>query len=263
MPKVFLIDFVLILTKKDCYKQCILAALLLTSLTLSAQTDEEIKTGRPGYSIGSGVLTKGYLQHQMGVNGNFSKLSPNRIFSNDHVLRYGITDYFEVSLNSTLYWTSQSDTYDFSSNGLGIGCRTRITKEKKILPALALQVGINIPFTKPTLVSTTIILSAGKNFDKGFSLTSNLIFKTDPIFKPYLGMTLNLGYSIKKTSVFVEAYVQNFSQMSSTIIATGVGYLFHKNVLWDLHGGYEVNNNRTLFVSTGISWRIQLKKRTN
>ncbi len=237
----------------------VLFVFVLATILANGQIRENIRTGRPGYSIGAGVVGSGFIQHQMGLN-HASVLGDAILNSTNHVVRYGINEHFEVGLNCTVLNYRLNGSSDWSTDRLGVAVRTAITQEKKVLPTIALQIGSKLPETGRSFLPRAI-LTMSKRLTPSLVIGSNLIYNWIEQDAGLTQLTLHSNFALnKKWGCFGEIYFQDFSQMNRTIFATGISYLMNPNFQWDLYSGYELNNNNMYLISFGISWRIQTEK---
>lgn len=115
---------------------------LLFSNPVLAQFNETIRTGRPGQAIGAFTVGKGVLQVQSGFDVFGSQNSRTKLksngFLNNTVVRYGLTETFEVS-TLVEYKTETNEQNDIRTNLQGlsafdVGMRYHIFTGKGLIP---------------------------------------------------------------------------------------------------------------------------------
>lgn len=248
-------------------KKLIQIILLFTySLSSYSQYAEQIRSGRPGQSIGPYTLGSKVLQMQTGINyGEGENNMMKTDFSNlNSVIRIGILENLELStlLNYTNTSTKLSSA-NIETTGLNefqIGGRYALTEKKSLFPAIGIQTRVKLPIESQDFKNNEIgfnsIVATQNSLSKKVSITTNWIWinrKSSNIFN----YTINSSYSIdSKWSVFFEIF-GNINENFDTNFDFGMAFTSNNDVQWDIgFGRLDANGNPQIFLDTGLSWRI-------
>lgn len=252
----------------------IITVLLYTGVNFqaNAQNSETIQTDRPGQAIVPYTVGKNTIQGQHGID--YTHAEDNAITEGmliDNVIKYGIGSNIElntlIDYQSTQTNTQPEVTKQSGFSNVHVGFRVKLFDEKKILPAIGFQMRMKIPgiskdyaskYTSPFMILTT-----NKSTTSGIGMTTNWTVSwngNDGV--PTGGYVINLSFPIyKKLSGYIENYGQVYNETFETRYDGGFAYLLHNNLQLDLYGGYGSNHGvEDYFISTGISWRLNLKK---
>lgn len=252
----------------------IIIVLILFPFISKAQYGERIRTARPGKAIGAFALGKNVFQLQTGYNNTFinqpsGSNSADEIFSQNTVLRLGLTEHFEIS--GVVNWATSYQLVDSTQTSVGgisgtqFGARYNFTTNNGFLPTIGLQYRALLKLASKGLQRNTIgsrfILSTGNKLTKKANLTTNWILNFDSFeTDPSLNYVVKASYSIsKKWSTFIEA----FGGFSPGIINfdTGLGYLVNKDFQLDISAGiYDDSLSLEYFYDFGLSWRFDWRK---
>ena len=266
------------------------------------QYSETIVTGRPGQSIVANTVGKGILQLQQGFIFSSAK-SPgsvlnstgvyvisdqvfqyNDIITTENVIRYGITERFELNSAINYNWEDNHGDDGVIVSGkdggylgtLDIGGRLNIIEQENFVPTMALQarLGMGQSYSEGDFEITDVEITAAFAWQiaENHGITVNLIpiFTLNDLYNRY-NYTLAYSFSfLDRWSVFVENYgglstPQQTDAFFTTYFDGGVAFLLNDNVQIDVLGGYGKNeylnmNEKTYFVSAGISWRLKTTK---
>ncbi len=236
---------------------CLLAFVLISISVSFGQDIENIASDRPGQA--NNVLTagKGVFQAQQGIQYSTSKRNSRETsILQENVLRLGLTENFEINTLINI------------GVALDVGMRYYIASQKGIIPATSVQVRLKLPhiFEYADYLAPEMTIINNWYLGKGCSITSNLGVEYDGIDPMPIGFyVLNFGFPITPR---ISAFAENFGEWSKGYFETkydaGVSYSLNSNVLLDLYGGYGDNSDvRDFFVSTGVSWRIVPKQKSN
>lgn len=228
-----------------------------------------IQSGRPGQSIGSGVVGAGTFQIQSGIERNqIHNNTRSKSYILNNVFRLGISESFEVSslLN---YRSDQFDNSQMDQDGLSafhLGFRSQIIDNPKgVIPTLAIQTRFKLHATSNNYreqnLAPIIIIATTHSLDDSFSLTHNFGYSgSGNNTSPTYFWTSNLTYSInEKISTFFELYGNITNDIGKTYWDTGFDYLISSDLKFDFSAGHAKNNSvEESFISLGLSWRASI-----
>lgn len=234
--------------------------LSIYSFGIYAVIPEIIETERPGQSLNSTVVGKNVFQLQSGIEFSDSEVSNQKTENllNNNVFRYGIADSFELST----VIDANNLNEDTQVGNLRIGGRIKIFDQANgLLPQLIFQTRAQILNSNgdyPGEFKFNSTFSATHDLGKIGALTSNIIISNigDDSVR-FAGYTLSLARNMtNKISLFFELYGSYRQSDWLHSWNTGGGYLFTKNLLFDLSFGSDFKSSITnRFISTGVSWR--------
>lgn len=239
-----------------------------------SQYNSVIQTGRPGQSIGSGVVGRGVLQVQSGFDHNWSETNGRKVLSrtNNNIVRFGFNDRFEISsiVDLNHETVSPSNGPQSTREGLSqtqLGFRNVVFREadNEYVPGLAVQTRFRFSSDsrKYPIAQTfpVFLLAMTKSLDPTWSLTSNLGLKynagsADPVHSFTFAVSQSLSDSC---SLLYEAYGQESQGQSSHYGGVGFSYLTNPDFQWDSYVSYGDNlGNQEIYLSLGFSWRSRL-----
>jgi len=235
--------------------------LLLLSLHMTyLMASKTIQSGRPGQSIGAGVVGRGLFQIQSGYDIQKIDEKKSQVFNN--VMRLGLNDNFEMS--SLINYTSEDTKSGISD--LHIGFRSIIVKKSKgLVPLMAVQTRFKLKSVDSSFknkdVAPIITLSAVHNLNHNFSLTTNLGFSgSGNDSQTNYFWTTNLTYSLNDDiSLFIEPYGNIVGGEQKLLFNLGCDYLINNDTKLDFSLGKANNDSlKESFLSLGISWRTVL-----
>lgn len=243
---------------------------LLFSSLANAQTNPTIRTGRPGQSIGPYVVGTGYLQVQSGIGQAWAwDAIDQKSFLSDHVIRFGLTESFEISsVLNYQYERIKTATPSISNSGINnvqVGFRYNIIdKPEKWIPGLGIQTRFKLPLNSSDYSidypSPVILLATQHRLNPDVLWFHNVGISYDGVSSnPRYVFTSNLAVSLsEKWGAFVEVYGNVRSFDTNIYWDTGLAYLLNNDLQIDMYGGLGRNDGVTDgFVSVGVSWRTQ------
>ncbi len=245
---------------------CVLSTLM--GLQAQAQFSETIRTGRPGQSIGPYAVGKGVLQFQQGIehhnfDGPFIKLST---FSNNHVVRFGVSKRIEVSglINHSVTQPRVSNLIQKKGlTDIHLGFRVNLNSQQGVLPSTGFQARLALPKVSEDYgseyLAPNMVFVASWTLPKDMGITTNWILTYDGNSPSPIGQyILNFSFPIYGNwSGFIENYGTRTNTSTTTFFDGGLAYLVNNNLQLDASGGYSINNEtETYFINAGISWRI-------
>lgn len=248
----------------------------LLSFTVYGQYNETIRTGRPGQSIGPFTTGKGIFQIQSGMdyagNADNNSTDQNSIFFNNTVLRYGVTETFEVSamVNYIFNESITSGGEESTASGLqamDVGIRYHIIDgDGKWLPNIGFQIRLRLPVLaedyKIDHVAPRFNIVTSNPLGKGFTLVTNTGATWNGNTAAPRGFYIvNLSWPFSdKLGGFVENYGAFANGPTETFWDAGLGWLLNPDLQLDIFGGFGVNDGiKSYFTSVGISWRTKRK----
>ncbi len=248
----------------------------LLSVTVFGQYNETIRTGRPGQSIGPFTTGKNIFQIQSGMDvfGASDKNSTDKIsgFLNNTVIRYGISETFEVSalVDYIFDETVTQSGEELKSSGLramDVGMRYHIIDgDGKWLPNIGFQIRMRLPILaedyKIDHVAPRFNIVTSNPLGKGFTLVTNTGASWNGNSAAPRGFYIvNLSWPFSdKLGGFVENYGSFANGPSETFWDAGVGWLLNPDLQLDIFGGFGVNDGiKSYFTSVGVSWRTKKK----
>ncbi len=219
-------------------KKSILIILFLLGLIVSAQHSEIIDSGRPGQAIGANTVGENVFQIEAGMDYVAKMVVPNSFF------RYAISDRFEI--NSLV-------TYNISDkniSALSVGTRINLYNSNDF--PIGVQISYNVSIENLES-STSVVFATSKSLtdklDLGLNLGTTISKNTNALY------VVNLSYSLNdKIGIFIEPY-GTISNNFEINFDTGISYLLNKNLQLDFLTGYGLNNDNSLLLSLGVSWR--------
>ena len=255
------------------------ALIFLPALTY-AQTSETIVSSRPGQAFAPNVTGTNVFQIQSGFSigeSSFGTNQPidNNIFIHNTLLRYGLSELFEIRASVTIENSRSTSTlFDPADpkgvSDLSLGARYVLLDGENRAGKLSLQADIGLPLRTGSFSS---------NDDLSYQL---LLIQTYSIFTENLALNVNLGlissafgdspdgkYVINlshplggRSSVFIENYGFLSGGDIDTFFDGGFAFLMNNNFQLDLSAGFGNNGSgeeksSSWFVDTGISIRFQ------
>src|SRR5258706_12077815 len=250
--------------------------MLALSTKVVGQFNEIIRSGRPGQAIGAFTVGQHVLQIQSGVD-YFKSIDSDgnkkrEEYLNNTVLRYGLTETFEVSAVAEYKAETvlQNDTR-ISYQGLSaldVGMRFHIFTGKGFVPNVGFQTRLRLPFLTGHYqikdIVPLFVLATSQQLFKKFTLITNW------------GASWNGNDSSPKGSYVVNlslplndrlgAFAETFGSLQQCVFISNVDagfvFLLTKDLQVDAYGGYGMNQGTVdYFVSTGLSWRMKTKAR--
>lgn len=244
----------------------------ISTLKLNGQYAESIVSGRPGQAIGPMTVGKDVFQVQSGFTYNDIRFDESTTKSNiiTNVFRWGVLEHLEV--NGLLAWQNDKiQTSNFESNNSGvsdsqIGLRYNFSINRGWIPTLGFQSRLLLrlqddEYRRNDIGAQFILITNNQIYD-GFSISTNWLMTYSGFEpRPSYGYVLNLSHSINdKWGTFIEAYggLDNLY----VNIDFGLTYLLINNIQLDISCGFQGDNNISdWFFDTGISWRVDWRKK--
>ena len=257
--------------------------LVITSLVLFktvdvyAQYNETIRADRPGaaivpFTVGRHVLQlqAGYAYSELEINkSGYSEAYLNAV---DNVIRYGLTENFEINSGLGLAGgRGRTDSTTSQVEGLNIwsiGMRYNIYSGVGWVPSVGFQTTLGLPWLDSDFdsehVRPSLTLIAALNMGSKLSLTTNLGLVWDGNSANAISYyVVNFSFAATdRLSIFIEPYGYVDAGTWNPYYNIGSGLLITNNLQLDLFGGFGTGPHefQEWLISTGISWRVQFKK---
>ncbi len=237
------------------------------------QFNETIRTGRPGQAIGAFTVGDKIFQIQSGFDyfGSKNNGIKNSGFLNNTVLRYGLTEPFEIS--ALLEYKTEARTNGNSetkSNGLSamdVGMRYHIYTGKGLIPNVGFQLRMRLPVLSEDYeiddIAPRFIVVTSQRLSKTFTLITNWGAAWNGNNSSPTGTyVINLAFPFNdKLGAFVETFGAYGRGNFYINFDTGLAWLLTPDLQLDLYGGYGNNYGvNDYFISTGVSWRTKRKQ---
>lgn len=256
----------------------IFACLFCLQTVLRAQYVPNIRSGRPGQAIGPFGLGAGVLQLQSG--GLYAQLegrdsSEGDSWSSLHVLRWGITETFEVAAG--LNWQSEtmrqgdqsSDRTGLQSTSLRV--RNFIYQGKKWKPSVGMQVQLNIPLESEAYrtanMQPKLVLMTTQNPVEGLTLFTNSgVQWRNESSKPVGFYIIRLQHWWHSSwSVLVEELATVDDGLRGHRFNMGIAHRLTPNFQLDAFAGMPLDDQQIVrgLVSLGISWRLKYNRKNS
>lgn len=239
-----------------------------------SQFNETIRTGRPGQAIGAFTVGKGIFQVQSGFD--YFRSANNDIgfksegFLNNTVVRFGLTDPFEVS--ALFEYKTESVRYggeDESQQGLSamdVGMRYHIFTGDGLIPNVGFQIRFRLPMLSEPYeikdVAPRFIFATSQTLGKHFTLITNLGASWNGNNSAPTGIyIINLSFPFSKSlGSYIETYGSVHRGVFTIKFDSGIAWLLNENLQLDLHGGVSENHGVSeQFLSVGVSARTNRK----
>lgn len=244
----------------------------LWSFSSHGQFTEVLRTGRPGFTIGSFTVGKGYGQIQSGIDvfgSNYASKEQTRGILTNTVFRFGLGQTLEadmlVEYRSERIDSSLSSTSRAGWSNIDVGVKKHLLVSRGRGPDIGLQVRFRVPNTSKDYsgdqVAPKFIVVVGQQLSENVRLIFNGGGEWDPQGGPYKSVyTINLQAPITESlGTFVEAAGSVKSGQNDITFQTGMAWLLNQNLQLDVYGSFGDNHGlRSFLISTGVSWRVGL-----
>lgn len=211
------------------------------------------------------LLDKGKFQIENGLT--YRKIdNKNKIFVLPTVLtKFGLTNKFELRLTTEMQLFEENKTNKYFLAPLVFGFKTKLFKEKGILPETAVILQSTIPFlasksAQNNIWSPEIIVMSQGNYSNFFGMNYNFGIKWDeinshPFYFQKQTATLNFSEKFCTYHEFFSTFHTHFR--GQTNINNGFMYLFTNDLVIDVSGGFGVTSEAPIwFTSVTFSARF-------
>lgn len=271
----------------------LLSTFVFSLLSVEAQYNETIRSGRPGQSIGPYTVGKNVIQIQAGhlVQWNNFDLAPEtdglytRNTNEEVVVRYGFLEHVEAHFR--LGYTDQrsiigNTTFNnqFGFDNLGIAGRVNILRNPNgLLPALGVQTQLLLPLESGQDLGGRITVITSRTLDSKFSLASNYIYTGFGNGRRSFNYVYTLSYQLSKRIGLIAEHYGGFTQNQTFAggqfidevtwqknFDMGIALLLTKNLQLDVFGNFLPTttfgvNGYSSFINAGVSWRTKMKEK--
>ena len=204
----------------------------------------QMETDRPGEGTASTVISPKSIQLESGVIYNRSTTE----FTSDHLIRLGLTERWEVRLQTIQDLSNSSEsTYGFSS-------KYNFLKGDDYAPSLTLIADSDFQFK-----NYSFILASDKQLTENFGSSAGIGFLKEEM-KDYYFLSFGLDYSFtNRLAVFTEYYGYFNSNLSPEHgVDFGLTYLATPRLQLDISAGSNPQNiSAEYYLSTGISYHFK------
>ena len=239
---------------------------LLYSINTAAQQLEPLKADRPDQTESPFTVPKKYIQAEIGFSYEGSGSHSSSILMPTTLLKYGLTDRFELRLITEVEQVKELSEKNTGLNPLKIGFKTTLIDEKGWIPTVAFLGHLYLAplaskHNQTDFYAPAFRFSFEHTLSSKISLGYNVGaewdgFTPEPIFL----YTLTTGYSIsEKLGSFIELYgFLPQKSISDHHIDAGLTYLLNNNMMLDISGGASIDNHsHSYFLSMGYSFRFK------
>jgi hypothetical protein len=257
------------------YTILVLALALFSSSMLAQRLYTELITDRPDKTESAVVVPSNVFQIESGFIFQKQKYSENNFdIENENLLigstlfRYGVSELIEMRFGAE-YFSGKSNKEGNESlfsgvQGIFIGSKIQLRKDKELLTDAAIIINLNLPFgnekLRPARFEPGITLSASQYLGKKISLGINLGLQDNSFRGGYeYFYSTAFGFKItEKFNVFLELYGDiNKAKLPNHFFDLGFTYLQMHNLQIDFSGGTILSENKIdWFGSIGFSVRL-------
>jgi hypothetical protein len=256
------------------FRICPVVFSVLISLSAVAQYGETIRADRPGQALSAYTVGQGIFQVQTGFNYFGTRDGTNKSigFLNNTVIRYGITEQFEVN-SQFEYKGEQFDSAVNRHNGVSaadIGIRYNVYSGKGRQPSIGFQFVTRLPVLgadyKIQDPAPRMFIIANQTLSDLISLNAVWgITWNGNNSVPRYNYVINVSISPSaRLGVFAELYGGREAGVLATFFDGGVSWLLTNDLQIGLHGGLGQGGGlgssqgiNSYFVSAGVSWRTK------
>lgn len=251
--------------------------LLASVLPATAQT-EEMVTDRPDQSESTSVVGRGTFQLETGIalERDENALANDELLEwGSSLLRYGLSDRFELRLGFTGHTVASSETTagKFESKGfadLDVGFKLRLRDGDGRAPAIALLASTTVPVGDDELTSDRYDPTVRLAFDHDLADTLGLGWNIGATresdgagdHQDFAIYSASLGVDIgDRWGTFYELFgsvALGGEAADAHSFDTGLTYMVNDNLQLDIAAGIGISGEAPdTFVGLGISWRSQ------
>jgi len=236
---------------------------------LEEQEVEEMSTSRPDLTQGTYITPQKMVQIEAGLS--YWKDTPKeqevkaRAYP-EVLVRLGLLKWLELRLQGSVQDSViRENTLRRRVSGVGpwsAGLRVRLLEEKGLLPAVALQSTVRLPFgddeVTPAHAEPEFTLAVSKEFSQQISMTYNLGYGWEE-GEPLKSYGVNLEASLSDVvTVYIEAVGEKQRGSRAEHLADmGLLFLLMPNLQLDFAAGRQLSSAAPdYFLTTGISVRL-------
>ena len=204
----------------------------------------QMETDRPGEGTASTIISPKTIQLESGIIYNRSEKG----FTSDHLLRFGLTEKWEVRLQTI------QDLSDSSESTYGFSSKYNFLKGEDYAPSLTL-----IADSDFKLEDYSFILASDKQLTENFGSSAGIGYVKENLQDFYF-LSFGLDYSFTdRLGIFTEYYGYFNSNLSPEHgVDFGLTYLAAPRLQLDISVGSNLQKISTeYYLSTGISYRFR------
>lgn len=205
----------------------------------------QIKTDRPGEGTASDVVSPKTIQLESGVVYHKDENG----FTSDHLLRFGITEKWEVRLQTN------QDLSDSSESTYGFSSKYKFLAGENFSPSLALIADSDFQFK-----DYSFTLASDKKLTENLGSSAGIAYLKENLLH-YFFFSFGLDYTFEddRWAIFGE-YFGYYNSMLSPEHGSdfGITFLASPNLQLDVSFGSNLQNiSNQYFLSTGISYQFR------
>ena len=204
----------------------------------------QMETDRPGEGTASTIISPKSIQLESGIIYNRS----TKGFTSDHLLRFGLTERWEVRLQTI------EDLKDSSESTYGFSSKYNFLKGDDYAPSLTLIADSDFKFE-----NYSFILASDKQLTENFGSSAGIGYLKEEM-KDYYFLSFGLDYSFTdRLAIFTEYYGYFNSNLSPEHgVDFGLTYLAAPRLQLDISAGSNPQNiSAEYYLSTGISYQFK------
>ncbi len=234
-----------------------------------ARFNETIRTGSPGQAIGAFTIGQGLFQVQSGFDYYKSTLSASNLtegFLNSTVMRFGITEPFEVSAlveyKTETITNNELKTEAGGLSALDVSMRYHIYTGKGLIPNVGFQLRTRLPVLNEDYkikdLAPRFILVTSQKLSDTFTLITNWGAAWNGNDSSTRGTyVVNLSFPFNNAfGAFVETYGGVQKGTSTINFDTGLAWLINPDFQLDIYSGNgNIQGVKDFFLSMGGSWK--------
>ncbi len=202
----------------------------------------QMKTDRPGKGKSSEILDAKTIQLESGAKYNRKDLG----FSSEHLLRFGLTEKWEVRLETDQNFTDSAEsTYKFSS-------KFNLIEGENHFPSLTLIGTSDFEFD-----DYSFTLASDLDLTENLGAAANVGYKKEDL--DFLFVSFGLEYTLNQIWGLSAEYSGNFNSTISTTHNAEIGltYLASSRLKLDISAGSNVQNIKDdYFIGAGLSYQF-------
>jgi hypothetical protein len=249
--------------KKTIHYICLL---LVFVNYIKAQELPSIQTDRPDQTECPFITPRHYFQFENGFSYEQNDKNQNAFVAPTVLTRFGINNYFELRLITEYTVIKENGNTLSGINPILIGFKTKLLKEKGIIPTTSLIAHIGLPeVASPTYRANYYFPEFRFTMQHTISEKQSLSYNLGAEWngentKPTFIYTLTSGYSLTEN---IGAYVEFYGFVPEIGKADhrfdlGFTYLFNPNHQLDVSGGFGLSKTSpNYYLSLGYSFRFK------
>lgn len=237
--------------------------LLLLNVTFAFAQEAEFTADRPGASTGPGIVAKGVVQWEQGVQYDGDGAKGSFTFSNT-LLRYGLFEGVELRLCGDALLYDKAGSWSAAFSGAGIGAKIRCFEGKGAIPAISVLADFAVPctgtsgFTAENFAPSLYLLFENSLSDR-LALGYNAGAEWDgsaPSPATFLALCLECSIT-ERIGCFVESYSYLSKAGNQYCADWGLSCMLGRKVQADVAASLDLRDPRHCWaVSLGVAWQI-------